>query len=283
MTTPTILFEFAGRRGNLELQLPLLRRIREQHPHVEVHLWNLAKEASDDRYLRELDEPDIEVHHQLAGPRPFQRWSRVWRHYASNRFKEHLFIKLDDDVVFLQTDRFGHFLNALADAPGEVVSALTINNGASAPLLPEFWRHFTALDIPLLDVHLHNSFAALAHDYFFENWRKVLDTSVEEVPTEDWLSINCIGLDWSTLRRIAYRLGTPSPPLIAGRRWSRGNRLGDEGAVNLESRRILRGFTAAHLSFGPQDLTAQQLSSWRSRYADIGAQHLLGVPIGTPQ
>lgn len=285
MTQPVIMFAFWGRQANVELQVPFIKRILVENPQVQFHGWNLANTIADDAYLHELGlvEADTErftIRHDFAGPRAQRHLNRVWLHYTAKVFATTTFVKLDDDVVFVQTDRFGEFLASIEDHPNAVTSALTVNNGASTPLLPQLWEGFAALGIPLLDVHLSNAYACVAHDFFFEHWRELVGEPVEAVPTEEWLSINCIGMSAHVLREVAAKIGKRSPHLIAGRTWHPAMRIGDEGAVNLHHRRILRGFTVAHLSFGPQDLTGEQLTPWRARYGEIADEYLALEPQG---
>lgn len=275
MTSPVILFSFWGRRANVELQLPFIERILAENPQVEFHGWNLANTIADDVYLRGLSSNGrFIIRHDFAGPRAQRRLNRVWLYYTVKAFSQTMFVKLDDDVVFLETDRFSEMLAAVEAHPDVVISALTVNNGASTRLLPQLWKDFAALDIPLLDVHLSNAYACAAHDFFFEHWRDLVAEPVEVVPTEDWLSINCIGMTSNILREVTAKIGKRSPHEIAGRKWSPAMRLGDEGAVNLHHRRILRGFTVAHLSFGPQNLTDDQLTPWREGYSQIAKEYL---------
>lgn len=279
MTQPVIMFAFWGRRANVELQLPFIERILAENPQVEFHGWNLANTIADDAYLHELGllkahAERFTVRHDFAGPRAQRRLNRVWLYYTAKVFTPTVFVKLDDDVVFLQADRFGEFVAAIKGHPDVVTSALTVNNGACTPLLPKLWNDFEALDIPLLDVHMSNEYACAAHGFFFDHWRELVAQPVEVVPTEDWLSINCIGMTGRILNQIASAIGKRSPHFIAGRKWSPAMRLGDEGAANLCHRRILRGFTVAHLSFGPQDLTDSQLTGWRENYAQISKEYL---------
>jgi hypothetical protein len=272
------MFAFWGRRENVELQLPFIERILDENPQVSFHGWNLANTMSDREYLRSLPSSDrFQVRHNFASPRGQWQMNRVWQHYTAPMFSGTLFVKIDDDVVFAQTDRFGEFTAAIEGHPGTVISAMTVNNGACTPLLPELWKAFVALDIPLLDVHMSNAYAIAAHEFFFEHWRELLSEPVEMVPTEDWLSINCIGMTAWTLGQIAARLGRPSPRMVAGREWHPRSRLGDEGSANLLPRRILRGFTVAHLGFGPQHVTDDQATFWREHYGKIINEYLTGV------
>jgi hypothetical protein len=276
MDTPTIFFMFAGRRGNLELNLPMIRRILDEHPNVEFHLWNLARIQSDCDYINSIDDERIVACQLYSGRAAYRHMARVWQHYTHPRFKDCRFVKIDDDVVFLETERFGSFLDAVEVNPEFVVSANVVNNGACTPLTPGLWNGFTDLDIPLLDVHESNAYAEMAHEYFLEHWLDMLEQPVELVQTEEWLSINLIGMHWPMLCKIAAKLGTRAPREIAGRLWEPSHRVGDEGAVNMFPRALVRGFAAAHLGFGPQKLTAEQEDDWRSRYAKINQTYLGG-------
>lgn len=275
MKKPVIFFMFAGRRGNLEVNLPVIRRILNDNPNVEFHLWNLARVPSDTEYIDSISGERIAVC-KLATRAGYRYMSRVWEHYTAPRFAGCRFVKIDDDVVFLEAERFGSFLDAIENNPDIVVSANTVNNGACTPFNTGLWNGFTDLNIPLLDVHQSNAYAEMAHEYFLEHWPDMLEQRVELAQTEDWLSINLIGMHWPMLCNIAGKIGTRSPEWIAGRRWEPGNIVGDEGAVNMFPRSVVRGFVVAHLGFGPQNLTDQQEDGWRSRYAALGKKYLGG-------
>jgi hypothetical protein len=259
-----ILWEMAGRRPNMELQWPFIERILQQHSSVEVHVWNMARNPADNDYLQTLSSDRVTVLNDvyaLASSNEMLACWEVWRHYAAPQYQACLFIKIDDDVVFLQTGRFPAFLTAVDTCRGAVVSANIINNEAC--------QH-----------------ADLAHNYFFDHYTEMLDQPVELIPTEDWLSINCIGYDWRTGCRIAEQLGGPHPSIIAGREWEPSSPMGDEGMANMLSRIIVRGFLAAHLTFGSQEHAgiqafgsqqhAENLKSWRLRYHGIGQRYLEG-------
>jgi hypothetical protein len=109
----------------------------------------------------------------------------------------------------------------------------------------------------------------MAHDYFFTHRKQILAQPVKIIPTEDWLSINMIGYDWAIGCEFAERIGTPSPPLIAGRGFSDRDWLGDEGTANMFPRKIVQGFVAAHLTFAPQYATGEQLEEWWRQYRVI--------------
>lgn len=280
----TVIFCFGGRRANLELQLPFIRKIIAEHPHVEYHLWNLAKEDSDNEWLRTLSLREgfperFLVLHEFHGPDPWTRFNDVYRYYAtsSEYDADTRFIKIDDDVVFIETERFGVFENSIAAHPNAVVSAKVINNGACVPIDKGLSEKFRRLRMRLLDVHKHPKFAQMCHDHFFDNWHSLINERIKQIPTKEWLSINLIGYNADMAAKFAGLLDTPSPRFIAGREFRRPtSMLGDEGLVNTLPRVIVQGFTACHLTFGPQErrLGMAEWDRMRQRYAEIGDEYL---------
>ncbi|ODR16034.1 hypothetical protein [Mycobacterium gordonae] len=285
-----IVFVFAGRRPNLELQLPFAHRILQDHPNVEYHLWNFARNDEDREYIKTITGERITVWNGPAeqgfdSPAPTNAPGAVqfganehnaaYNHYANPEYRDHLFVKLDDDITFLETGRFGKFIEAIDTHRGCSLVANTINNGACTPLTPKLWSEFSKLGIPLLDIHRSNAFADAAHTYMRHHHDEVLDQPITLVPTEDWLSINAVGYDWEFLTNILKTIGTPHPPALAGRNMRNwGKRFGDEGVFQTRRRIIMQGFTAAHLSYGPQNPTDEQLSRWRTGYAELAREYL---------
>jgi len=275
------MFCFGGRRKNLQLQLPFIRRILKQYPQVEYHLWNLARIPEDEAYIRSLPVGDrFRVINAFAGENPWERFNDVYRDYANDEaYRDHLFVKLDDDVVFIETDRFGEFLRSVESQPEAIVSANVINNGACTVInhdLYKAWRGDMGRRVPLLGVHLYPRFALLSHGHFLGGWPSYMNNTPELIPTTDWLSINLIGYTAHMANRLASMLETPSPKVIAGRKFSASATIGDEGGVNLLPRFIQRGFMAAHLTFGPQDrkMLSTDLADLRGRYLDVGEKYL---------
>lgn len=261
----------------MEIQLPLIDRLLDTHPEVEYHVWNLARNDDDDRWLRSLPPRDgRQMHHELYGASPWARFNDVYRHYAGRQFADATFIKLDDDVVFLDVDRIDTFIREVQQHPDAVLSADVINNGACSTLHPQLRSLPTQLGVPLLDVHKSVEFALKSHAWFFDH----VDTAVQQPltlhPMTDWLSINVIGYSHGMAQRFARDLGTPTPTHIAGRDFLPRQLLGDEGFVNTLPRAVLQGFTACHLTFGPQDksLTPEQLADLRAGYAAVAEKYL---------
>jgi hypothetical protein len=277
MRPRVIIFCFAGRKPNMELQLPFIQRILEENRNAEFDIWNLARDNGDSKYLQTIDGDRITVRNEYRRASP--GYDHVFRHYGHEDYRGTVFVKLDDDIVFLQTERFHQFIRAIQANPTAVLSANVINNGACTPLQPELFEKFQRIAIPLLDVHKSGAFAGVAHNYFFDHTPELLDQPIELIPTKDWLSINAIGYTWKTGQRIAKLVFTKcARQNVAGRDldW-----LGDEGTVNTMPRILVRGFLACHLTFGPQNLIPLQLAPWRERYKAI-ADHYLAHTVACP-
>lgn len=270
----TIIFMFGGRQANVELQLPYIRRILAENPDTEYHIWDLARHDTDSNYLRSIEGDRIHIITHYREPKPSRAFNKVWRAYTHPEFRNYRFLKIDDDIVYLDTHRFTHFIDHIPD--DTVLSALTINNGASTRHIPDLWHGYQQLNIPLLDVHLNSDYADMCHRWFFQNWQETTKHPLDITATDDWMSINCIAMTYPTLCAVANLVGTLSPPEIAGRTFGYMTPVGDEGAVNMLPRAIHTGFTAAHLTFGPQ-ITAVDETVWdemRKMYADIVKQAL---------
>jgi hypothetical protein len=301
MRPRVILFVFAGRQPNMELQLPLVRRILDEHPNVDYHVWNFARNDSDREYLKTIHGDRITVFNGtgeglrttvgglvlspdgFASPAPTGvgvqfgagEHNAAYNYYSQPEFRDHLFVKLDDDIVFLETGRFGKFVDAINTHRGRTVVANIINNGACTPVEPGIWEGFLKLGMPLLDIHVGGEFPEMAHNYFFDHYTEILGQPIKLIPSEDWLSINMVGYDWPTLGHVLATIGQPHPSHLAGRPmdgW--GEVFGDEGTFQLRPRIIMKGFTAAHLAYGPQIQSEAQLTRWRDNYRRIGTHYL---------
>jgi hypothetical protein len=271
-----IIFCFAGRRANLEIQLLYIRRILADNADAEYHLWNLTRTDEDDQYLRAIRGERITVVNDFYGGDPWLRFVDVYRHYAAERFANRLFVKIDDDVVFIEVNRFSEFIAAVAANGQSVLSAKVINNAACTPADPILAAEVDALGLSPLQQHKSAAFAEISHSYFVQHWPQILEQRPALVPIDNWLSINMIGYTWDMGKTVAAVMGSRAPARIAGRRFNPLSRLGDEAAINTVPRLICRGLVASHLTFGPQnaDLTDLTLGRWREQYRAIADRYL---------
>src|ERR1700758_1011524 len=173
-----VMFAFWGRRANIESQLPFIRRILDEHPQVEFNAWNLARTEADHAFIESLPVgPRFRVYNDAA------TFDEVYRFYTQPAFRGALLVKIDDDVVFGQTGRFGDYLEVVAARPGAIVSANVINNAACSRIQSGLRESFDRTGIALLDWHLHNKVAVISHEHMLASWGDVLAEPVAVVPT----------------------------------------------------------------------------------------------------
>lgn len=275
---PVKIFCFGGREENVRLQMPFIRRILQRHPNVSYDIWDLTHNVDDSKYVRSLQGERISVITKYAGLTPWRHFNDVYKYYTDPRFSDHLFVKIDDDVVFIETNRFGHFVERIQEDPDTIMSAKVINNGACTYTIPGIQACFDQLPVELLDVHMSADYALMSHAYFFERWKLLTGEAPELLPVPSWLSINLIGYDWAMGRKMANLLGTVSPREVATRHFPRNSTLGDEGMVNTLPRAIVQGFLACHLNFGPQSRGLRTaLDQLRKEYKTVGDDYLAGL------
>jgi hypothetical protein len=237
----------------------------------------MARLPADNRYLRTIEGDRITVINDFYDPNHgHAHFDKIYRHYTDPQYQGFQFVKLDDDVVFIETDRFADFLDAIPLRGDVILSAKVVNNGACTPTEPGLWDGFASIGIPLLDVHKHYVYADISHNYFFDHWPDMVGQPVKLIHTEDWLSINLIGYIWEMGFQFSPLLRTRSPRHIAGRDFTHHSFLGDEGVVNMFPRFIFQGMTACHLYFGPQLAQGGEkpFDKMRQRYAEIGQKYL---------
>lgn len=280
-----IFFEFAGRRANMEIQRPHIERLLHDNPGSEFHLWDLTREPEDQAYLKEWALSDSRVRymgqlhpgHPIRCIGPHRRGHRrctcmihkppyemPYRWYAKRDYSdETVFVKFDDDVLWMDTARFPEVIEFLETHPRAVASANVVNNAVCAKYEPELHAlvrkefriggHGPENDKAWWGMHMSPEFAELSHDWLLFATVFPIIQPFRTRPGEK-ISINFIVMKFPTLRLMA--------------RLMREGRLGDEGTVDSLLPWIVPNFRVAHLSFGPQE-TRMDFSSIRNAYAEL--------------
>lgn len=299
-----VLFIFAGREENMRVQWPYLTRLLEKNTELEIHLWDLTRRESDAKYIRTLEDDRLKVFGQLHPGHPIRcmypgaqkrrrgyppchcllhkaPFEQPYRYYAANpdEYAGTLFVKVDDDVLFLETERFRDLLDPLLDHPERVISANVINNAVCAKYEPELveiyqptYGHPRSLDNDRAwwSLHVEPEFAKASHDWFLEKKAPELlitppNDSVGYIRTREGeaISINCIAFTYLTMESLASS-------------FHKDKTLGDEGAVDALLPWIALDFHAAHLTFGPQEkaLTEYELDYYRLQYKNLRKDYL---------
>lgn len=293
-----VVFIFAGREENLTIQRPYLDRLLTQWPNLSVEYWDLTRNESDHAFVQSLHDPAARVtvrselyevntwpigcRRDLKRPRwcgcakcKPGAYEKVYAAYAADEsYADAVLVKMDDDILFIQTETFGHLVETVLEYPRAVASALVVNNVVSAkhdPLLRAVIE--SALDPTTqrewFDLHAQGEFAALCHGWFLRNAATLTlpqDRSVVRSLPGERCSINTIAFTHETCKRMA---ATMDNPLF--------RKMGDEGTVCQNFLpRIVTSFRTAHLQFGPQrvQIGGDEWDELRQRYRELAERYL---------
>lgn len=293
-----VIFIFAGRRANMEVQRPMLDRILTKYPESELHLWDLTRDAADQRYLHGLVgahggrmqvlshlHPGHPIRCANPGGRRGRRYpckcllhrppyEKPYQWYAANPlYSNAVFLKMDDDVLFLETERLDDMLSPLADHPNKVISANVVNNAVCAKYEDSLIERMgvmpnpkdPACDAQWWLMHTLPEFARTSHEWFLDAYLPVPEHQPRYVRTRpgEAVSINCIAFTHATMKRLA-------------KSFEHSNKLGDEGTIDSFLPWIARSCHAAHLTFGPQErvMPERELNKFRLRYEYLNYVYL---------
>lgn len=297
-----ILFIFAGRRENMMVQKPYLDRILRTYPEAELHLWDLTRNPGDAKYLDTLEgahKGRVRVLRHLhpghpircgyprgyegKRPRGYPRcecvrhkppYEKPYQWYAEQEeYEGTVYVKMDDDVLFLETRRFDDLLAPVVFHPNRIVSANVINNVVCAKYQPDAQEtaNWFMVGDPASSkndrrwwaLHTDPDFARWCHDKFLAQATSVRQPTYVRTRPGEAVSINCIAFSHQTMKRLATSF-VHEPTL------------GDEGAVDRMLPWICTSFHAAHLTFGPQDtaMSEAELSLLRKQYGELAKGYL---------
>lgn len=289
-----VFFTFAGRRANMEIQRPYIEQLLADYPTAEFHLWDLTREESDQYYIRRWAESHERIiyigvlhpghpipclgdwrgrgHVRCECVKHKPPYERPYRGYRdSGKYDtDTVFVKFDDDVLWMDTDRFGEVLSFLETHPLSIASANVANNAVCAkyepglrdeverqfrlgnPINPDYDRDWWAL-------HIQGSFAETSHNWlanFVNTGTPFVDRAPFRTREGEAVSINFVAMKYPTLCETANAMQDA------------GGRLGDEGTIDSFLPWIIPNFRVAHLTFGPQDkaLSAETLQAIREQY-----------------
>lgn len=287
-----VFFEFAGRTANMEAQRPHIMRLLDQNPGSQLHLWDLTRTQPDQRYVREWAASDSRIAvmdqfhtgHPILCRGPRRRghprclcmkckppYEQPYRWYARDAFPyddDTVFVKFDDDVIWMDTDRFPEVLSFLETRPNAVASANVTNNAVCAKYEPHF-NHRVQQEFGIIGfepeydkdwwaIHTSARFAKMAHSRLLASLTANPPPARHPVRTRpgEKVSINFIAMKYPVLKRMAGMM-------LEGR-------LGDEGIVDCLLPWIIPNFRVAHLTFGSQEAgLVHDINSIRKSYEGV--------------
>lgn len=216
-STQVIFTVFAGRKEYMEILMRYVDiLVSRGHVH-EVHLWDFTREASDTEYLATHPwKPYVQVHR----PQKKKSWLEYYRYYTPEKYPDHVIIKSDDDIVFIDVDAFPGFIQRRLETQDTALVGLAniINNGVCAHLQQQHGfidQTFGEMPYDTFCGRLWSDggLACRLHQYFVtnkESWlakARALAGQLWFQPVGDRISINFFAVPSSQLARVYGNVG----------------------------------------------------------------------------
>ena len=120
---------FAGRKYNLDILLKYIDKLVELNKVDEVHLWNYTKNDEDNDYVNNLKDKYIIKHPKDKNNRG---WDDYYDYYKKSLKDNDIIIKVDDDILFIDINKFDSFINERKQNDCFMLFPSIINNGVCA-------------------------------------------------------------------------------------------------------------------------------------------------------
>ena len=246
---------FCGRKKYLKIQMTYVDKLLEMDLISEVHLWAFTTNQDDLNYLHELTNKNNKCKIFYPHDPHLHIWYYYYNYYLHNVRDDDIVIKADDDIVFIDTNKFEEFVNSVNS--DSLYFPNIINNDVCAYFQTKQNIHnlfdYHVEDIiklkgytkPLTNWFLDYNKAYTIHELFLENQEKFKINSDEIVEYNNRISINFYAIKGSSLKKIYKNITIE-------------NSIFDEdyfGNVPLvyESHKIKLNFNVVHFQFGPQN------------------------------
>ena len=258
---------FAGRRANLEIQFRYIDRLLDMGLIHEVHLWDFTRNAEDAAYLKKIGK------YQVFHVDNKDSWGEYYSYYGKTfkAFKtDCVVIKADDDIVYLDVDKFGDFIKHVKSTEFKDGGSLyafpsIVNNGVTSHHQQQYSKYYGSIGVLPYDPFFgrlvcDGALATKVHTHFLnyiESYKG--DERVLKHKIGDRISINFFAINGRDLH-VFLDIGWDDEhdvSVTVPKRYGRGAE-------------IYMGFIVAHLGFAPQRKTGLEEDKLRKRYKKIG-------------
>jgi hypothetical protein len=248
-------------------------------------LWNFSRDETDDAWLQKtftsacnhdtnvstLQFPFV----KLFNVRDKKHWTEYYRHYSSQEYPDHVIIKCDDDVVYIDVDGFPGFIERRLESPHLLIFPSIINNGVAAhyqqnaQVLPIEEGPLPRLPLPpeCGDLWDSGSMCQALHEYFLLNEEKfvAMSSSLKEenawsqLPRGHRVSINFFAILSRDLDAVYQTIGTDDEMELS---------VNMPLALGMDTLMDMR-FVVSHLSFFRQRDTGLDLEKTLNGYRGL--------------
>jgi hypothetical protein len=258
-----ILTCFAGRKFNLEILLKYVDKLIKSGEVSEFHIWNFTRKNDDEIYVKSLKNK-----YKVITPVNKDKWNEYYDYYRSYGDND-VIIKMDDDILFIDTVMFKDFIEIVKTDNSLAVFPSIINNGVCAyyqqkyDILPKSLHEFK-YETYYGEVVNGGALGTKIHEYFIKNKENIISKSRSIKPNiikhniGDRISINFFGITGKNFKKLKFT-----------------DKCDDEHELSVENTKrlnmhltIFMNFIVCHGSFGPQKNTGLDEQYICSLYKD---------------
>lgn len=144
----TIGITFAGRRDRMQLLVAYILKALEHGLLSEWHVWNYSRSQMDSDWIGSLPSlhPNICIMTPTTDKKRYGDCYRYYQRSAPACAPEDVFLKFDDDIVYLDLKELQGFLDARRANPSLVILSANVVNNPTCLFLQQTKGHFPGFD-----------------------------------------------------------------------------------------------------------------------------------------
>jgi hypothetical protein len=191
MDKPQVIFTiFAGRKKNLEILLRYTDALHKSDDIHEVHLWNFTRDKNDETWLKGND-VSSRAYTRVMHVKNKSQWHEYYNYYTTDKYPNHIIVKCDDDIVFIDVDEFPKFIARRCVDKDSILAFPSIINNVRAGLYqqeagihPESIANMkvTIRDFLNISTWGSGSYATKLHNFFLNDVKTWLEKSKQVNP-----------------------------------------------------------------------------------------------------
>jgi hypothetical protein len=175
-----ILTTFAGRRGNLKLLFHYVNQLLAKGSITEFHVWNYTRDTIvDEPWLKRNIIQDPRV--KLFEVKNKKSWDEYYSYYTQSKFDPtDVIVKCDDDIVFIDTEKFDSFIQkkrTMVDYPLAFASIVNNRTCAFVQRMYGFWPPEEFTDDILTRLWSNTTVCEFMHQMFIDSFEHFLTFS----------------------------------------------------------------------------------------------------------
>ena len=179
---------FAGREDRMQILMHYLNKALNEKKLDEIHLWNYSRNDSDTTWVNSLKSDKIKIftsddrtkidYENGGSSWKVDNFSLVWKEYTKEIYEDSLFVKMDDDIVYVDITKFDEIFDFVKNNDTLWTTPIIVNNSLTINTT-NFMEVIGAGD-KIVDIINDHKAAELMHELFINNKLKNTIFSMSE-------------------------------------------------------------------------------------------------------